>query len=248
MQTDKARTSRPDCAGILAELRSQANPANVDGMARYGIRSANALGIAAPVLEEIARRVGRSHEVAVALWASGVFEARALAALVDDPAAVSEAQMEEWAGAFDSWAICDAVCSKLFDRTPFAWKKAVAWSRRREEYVKRGGFVLMAALAVHDKTAPDARFLRFLPIMEREATDGRNFVRKAVNWALRQIGKRNPALNRRAVQAARRIARQPASSARWIAADALRELTGETTVRRLRARAARDRRRTRPRG
>jgi 3-methyladenine DNA glycosylase AlkD len=147
-----------------------------------------------------------------------------LAALVADPRQVTARQMETWVRDFDSWDVCDQVCSNLFDKTRFAWRKAAVWSRRRAEFVKRAGFVLMAALAVHDKAATDARFLNFLPLIEREAHDERNFVRKAVNWALRQIGKRNPRLRRAALATARRIQQQPTKSARWIAADALREL------------------------
>jgi 3-methyladenine DNA glycosylase AlkD len=152
---------------------------------------------------------------------------------VDEPAKVTEAQLERWARDFDSWDICDGVCSNLFDRTPFARGKAIEWSARREEYVKRAGFVLMAALAVHDKKAPDALFREFLPLIEREATDERNFVKKAVNWALRQIGKRNGALNRDAIAAAKRIRRIDSKAARWIAADALRELQSAAVQERL---------------
>jgi 3-methyladenine DNA glycosylase AlkD len=208
-------------------------------MARYGIRSAKALGVPAPTLMQIARRAGRNHDLALALWETGVLEARAIAALIDDPALVTGAQMERWAADFDSWAVCDAACNKLFDRTRFAWQKAVAWTRRKEEYVKRAGFVLMATLAVHDKEAADERFLAFLPIIEREATDERNFVRKAVNWALRQIGKRNVRLNAAAIETARRMQAIDSKAARWIAADALREITGEAVQERLRRPARR---------
>jgi len=220
---------------MLSELRAHANPANVAGMARYGINvnTVNAFGVSAPVLQKLARRIGRNHELAAELWHSGLHEARILAGLIDDPSLVTDRQMEQWVVAFDSWDVCDGICSKLFDKTPLAWTKAVAWSRRKEEFVKRAGFVLMAALAVHDKRARDARFVAFLPIIERQATDERNFVRKAVNWALRQIGKRNAKLNRAAVATARRIRKIDSKAARWIAADALRELTSPTTLRRI---------------
>lgn len=218
---------------VVAELRAHANPANVAGMARYGINPENTLGVSIPSLRAMAKRIGTDHALALDLWASGIHEARVLAGLVDDPALVTAAQLERWAKDFDSWDVCDGVCSNLFDRTPFAWDKAVAWSARSREFVKRAGFVLMAALAVHDKTAPDERFKNFLPLIEREAVDERNFVKKAVNWALRQIGKRNRALNRDAIAAAKRIRKVDSRSARWIAADALRELESDAVRQRL---------------
>ncbi|MCX6995558.1 MAG: DNA alkylation repair protein [Kiritimatiellaeota bacterium] len=206
-------------------MQARANPANVAGMARYGIRSKNMLGVSMPAMRQLARRIGRDHDLAQELWASGILEARILAGLMDQPARVTAGQMERWARAFDSWAVCDQVCSNLFDKTPLAWIKAVAWAGRRAEFVKRAGFVLMAALAVHDKQAADAAFRPFFRLMVREATDERNFVKKAVNWALRQVGKRNPALRRTAMQTARRIRQLDSRAARWIAADALRELS-----------------------
>ena len=210
---------------IIAWLHAWANAANVAGMARYGIRSQHMLGVNMPALRQMVRRIGRDHALAQELWASGILEARILAGLIDEPARVTARQMERWARAFDSWAVCDQVCSNLFDKTPMAWTKAVAWAGRREEFVKRAGFVLMAALAVHDKQAADAAFRPFFRLMHREATDERNFVKKAVNWALRQVGKRNPALCRAAMQTARRMQRLDSRAARWIAADALRELS-----------------------
>jgi len=228
----KARTEE-HLSDILAELESQANPANVAGMARYGISLVNTLGVSVPVLRAMAKRIGNDHALARELWASGIHEGRSLAGLIDDPGSVTEAQMERWVKDFDSWDVCDGVCSNLFDRTPFAYEKAVAWSSRSGEFVKRAGFVLMAALAVHDKKAPDGRFREFLPLIEREAVDERNFVKKAVNWALRQIGKRNRALNRDAIAAAKRIRKIDSRSARWIAADALRELESDAVLKRL---------------
>jgi 3-methyladenine DNA glycosylase AlkD len=218
---------------ILAELESHGSAANVAGMARYGISPVNALGVSVPVLRAIARRIGRDHALALELWSTGIHEARSLAGLIDDPAAVTEEQLERWAAAFDSWDVVDGVCSNLFDRTPFAWEKAAAWAGRPEEFVKRAGFVLMAALSVHDKKAPDARFKAFLPLIEREAEDERNFVKKAVNWALRQIGKRSRSLNRAAISSAKRIRKMDSRAARWIAADALRELEGNAVQERL---------------
>jgi len=209
---------------ILKQLKSLRNPANVAGMARFGINPRNTLGVSIPQLRQIARHAGKDHRLARELWASGIHEARILAAMVDVPEQVTDAQMERWVRDFDSWDVCDQVCSNLFDKTKSAHRKAARWSRREEEFVKRAGFALMAALAVHDKTASDAAFLKFLPLIRRAATDDRNFVKKAVNWALRQIGKRNAALNRAAISTAREIQQIDSRAARWIAADALREL------------------------
>jgi len=217
------------CQEILAYLRSKANPRNVEGMARYGISSKNTLGVPVPVLRDLAKKHKRQHALALELWGTGVHEARMLAGFVDDPKQVTEKQMEAWVREFDSWDICDQVCSNLFDRTPYAYPKAFEWSKRKEEFVKRAGFVLMAALAVHDKKADDARFLEFLPIIKREAGDERNFVRKATNWALRQIGKRSRMLNKAALETAREIAKMDSKAARWVAADAIKELESEKT-------------------
>jgi 3-methyladenine DNA glycosylase AlkD len=207
-------------------------------MERFGIPSNRALGIATPVLKSLACKIGRDHQLAAQLWASGIFEARAIAAMIDEPDKVSKAQMDHWAGAFDSWAICDCCCCYLFRLTPFAWDKAFEWSKHQREFVKRAGFSLMAYLAVHDKGAKDAAFKKLFPIIEREARDDRLYVRKAVNWAVRQIGKRNLRLNRLAIQAAERIRAQNTSSSRWIASDALRELQSDPVQRRLKARLA----------
>jgi 3-methyladenine DNA glycosylase AlkD len=217
-------TDTPLATDIIATLRSLANPRNVAGMARYGINPKGTLGVSMPVLRKLGRQHRRNHPLALELWQSGIHEARILAALVDDPKQVTARQMESWVRDFDSWDICDGVCCNLFDKTPFACSKIQAWTNRRAEYVKRAGFVLMAALAVHDKQAPDDLFLDFLPLIEREARDERNFVRKAVNWALRQIGKRNARLKVAAIASARRILKQDTPPARWIARDALREL------------------------
>ena len=218
---------------IVAELESQANPENVAGMARYGINSKNTLGVSIPRLRAMAKRIGTDHALALELWASGIHEARMLAGFIDDPAMVTETQIERWAKDFDSWDVCDQVCSNLFDKTPFAYEKTAAWSAREEEFVKRAGFVLMAALAVHDKKAPDVRFRGVLPLIAREAADERNFVKKAVNWALRQIGKRNRPLNAAAIASAKRIRKMDSKAARWIAADALRELESDAVQGRL---------------
>jgi 3-methyladenine DNA glycosylase AlkD len=203
-------------------------------MARYGITSERVYGVPMPVLRKLAREIGKDHQLAQRLWSSGVHDARTLACLSDDPKQVTEEQMEAWVRDFDNWAICDGCCSNLFDRTPFARRKAAEWSERDEDYVKRAAFALMAALAVHDKKASDAQFERFLRIIEREAADDRNYVKKAVNWALRQIGKRNLALNRKATAAAERIRSSGTRAGRWIAADALRELRSPAVQSRLR--------------
>lgn len=218
---------------IIQRIKSLANPENVEGMARFGINPANTYGVSVPVLRKMARETGRDHELALALWASGIHEARLLACFIDRPDMVTEAQMEGWVKDFDSWDICDQCCSNLFDRTPVAHEKAVAWCEREEEFVRRAGFVLMAALSVHDKKASDEAFLRFLPLIKEYATDQRNFVKKAVNWALRQIGKRNLKLNGAALKTAEEIKKIDSRSARWIASDAIRELSSDAVQKKL---------------
>lgn len=225
-------------AAILKKLRAMANPKNVEGMARFGIPTHDALGINIPTLRKLAREIGVSHELAAALWQSGYHEGRILATMLDPPASVSERQVERWVKEIDSWSVCDACCLNLFVETSFAHRKALEWSRREEEFVRRAGFALMAALAVHDKRAADAKFVRFLPAIKRASVDERNFVKKAVNWALRQIGKRNLCLNRTAIKACREIRKIDSRSARWIAADALRELASDVVQRRLRRQLA----------
>ncbi len=217
----------------IEHLKSLANPEAVAGMARYGINPHNTYGVPIPALRKMAREIGRDHNLAMELWRSGIHEARILAGMIDVPEKVSEEQMENWAEDFDSWDVCDQVCSNLFDKTRFAYRKAEEWSNRKEEFVKRAGFVLMAALAVHDKKAGDKEFLNFLPLIKREAVDDRNFVRKAVNWALRQIGKRNLDLNRAAIETANEIQNLDSKAAKWIASDALRELTDDRIQMRL---------------
>jgi 3-methyladenine DNA glycosylase AlkD len=222
-----------DAAAVIAELRAQANPRNVEGMARFGISSTNTLGISIPDLRALARRAGHDHALALELWDSGIHEARILAAMVDEPAKVTRRQMDRWAAGFDSWDVVDGCCSVLFDKTPYAYDKALQWSAARREYVKRAGFVLMAALAVHDKKAPDADLLQLLPVILRESSDERNFVKKAVNWALRQIGKRNRRLNAAASKTAGQILATDTRAGRWIARDALRELRSDAVQARL---------------
>lgn len=212
------------CEQVLERLRALGNPANVQGMARFGINPQNTLGVSMPALRKLARELKRDHELAQELWASGIHEARILAGLVDDPRQVTVEQMERWAAEFDSWDMCDQVCMNLFDKTPLAYGKAAEWAERREEFVRRAGFALMASLAWHDKKASDDAFTPFLPLIVRASTDERNFVKKAVNWALRQIGKRNANLRSLALQTARDVQNLDSRSARWIASDAIREL------------------------
>lgn len=226
-------SSQARCDEVLERLRSLGDPRNVEGMARYGIRTKKAFGVSAPQLRQLAKELRKDHDLADRLWRTGIHDARGLAALIDDPALVTERQMDRWAKDFDTWAVCDSACGCLFDKTPYAWDKAVEWIEREEEYVKRAGFVLMAALAVHDKKAPNERFEAFLSLIESHATDERNFVKKAVNWALRQIGKRNLHLNALAIRAGEQIRQLDSKAARWIASDALRELTGEKVQARL---------------
>ena len=222
------------CDQILRKLRSLADPDVVTGMARFGIKAPSAYGISVPELRRIAKEAGEDRLLAQELWASGIHEARILASMIDDPDQVTESQMERWVKDFDAWDVCDGCCSNLFDKTKFAYQKAIEWSERDGEFIKRSGFVLMATLAVHDKQATDTPFIQFLPVIQREASDGRNFVKKAVNWALRQIGKRNPCLNQMAINTAVRIQGIHSKSAKWIASDALRELTSAAVQARLR--------------
>jgi 3-methyladenine DNA glycosylase AlkD len=213
-------------------------------MKHFGITGVKGFGVSAPKLHRLAREIGHDHALAEELWQTGIHDAHHLAALVDEPGRVTEQQMERWARDFHSWDVVDTCCRYLFLYTPFAWKKAFEWSRREEEFVKRAAFSQMAYLAQHDRQAADARFIRFLPAIRREAVDERNFVRKAVNWALRQIGKRNLALNRRAIAAGKQISALDSRAARWIATDALRELQSLAVQRRLRmVRTARTRQR-----
>ncbi len=223
------------CKAVLDTLRSLGDPQAVAGMARFGIDVPDAWGVSAPKLRNFAKEIGKDHKLAAQLWGSGVHDARLLATLIDDPAKVTPRQMERWVRDFNSWGLCDAACGCLFDKTPYAPDMAIEWTGREAEYVKRAGFVLMATLAVHDKQAPDERFEKFLPYLVEHATDERNFVKKGVNWALRQIGKRNRRLNKLAIRTAKEIHKLDSSSARWIASDALRELTSEKVKKRLKA-------------
>jgi 3-methyladenine DNA glycosylase AlkD len=214
---------------VIATLQQHANPQAVQGMARFGISSTQTLGVSIPTLRRIAKDIGMDHPLALELWRSGIHEARILASMIADPGIVSPEQMEEWVKDFDSWDVCDQVCGNLFDKTPYAYHKATEWPHREQEFVRRAGFVLMAELAVHDKQAPDEAFLPFFPLIKQYAIDERNFVKKAVNWALRQIGKRNSQLRAAAVEWALTIKQLDSRAARWIANDALRELQKKTS-------------------
>jgi len=216
----------PRAAEVVGRLCAMASLENVRGMARFGISVEGALGVPMPALRKLGKELGRDHALGGALWKTAIHEARILAGLVGDPERLTPREADSWVRDLDSWDVCDQLCLNLLDRAPFAYEKAAEWSRRRLEFEKRAGFALMAVLAVHDKAAPDSKLAAFLPMIEREATDDRNFVRKAVNWALRQIGKRSPGLKTRAVAAAKRIAKLDSRAARWIARDALRELEG----------------------
>jgi 3-methyladenine DNA glycosylase AlkD len=219
---------------VVRTLERLGDRSRLEGMARFGIDTTRAVGVTVTELRRFARDLGHDHELAAALWASGVHEARLLASLVDEPAMVSEAQMEAWVADLDSWDVCDGVCGNLFDRTPFALDKAVEWSGREPEFQKRAAFALMASAAVHRKDLPDAAFASLLPVIRAQAIDERNYVKKAVSWALRQIGKRSPGLNSLAVRTAEQIERIDSRAARWVARDALRELQSDAVQARLR--------------
>ncbi len=218
---------------VLNKLKALSNPRAVEGMAKYGINPENTYGVSIPNLRKTAKEIGKNHKLAQKLWASGIHEARILASMIDDTTVVTEEQLESWVKDFDSWDVCDQCCSNLFEKTEFAYQKALEWSSNDNEFIKRAGFVLMARLAVSDKKADDERFERLLPLIKREASDDRNLVKKAVNWALRQIGKRNINLNRRAIETAKEIQEMNSRSAKWIAHDAIRELTSDDVQQRL---------------
>lgn len=218
---------------VLAALREKADPEKLAGMAHFGMTTDARLGIPVPDLRALAKETGRDHALALALWEAGVQEARILATMVDIPAEVTPQQMDTWAADFNSWDICDHACGNLFDKTPHAWDKLREWASREEEYVRRAAYALLACLAWHDKKADDARFIAAFPVIKAGARDPRNFVRKAVNWALRNIGKRNLALNGEAIRLSEELLELDDPTARWIAKDALRELRSEKIQERL---------------
>ena len=218
---------------VLKRLRGEARPDQLEGMARYGMTVERRLGVSIPNLRKLAKEVGKNHNLALELWNTGIAEARIVAAMIDDPKQVTEAQMEGWVKGINSWDVCDQVCMNLFEKTPLAWKKVVDWSGRNEEFVKRSAFSLIACLAWHDKKSEDEKFIKLFPLIVQGATDERNFVKKAVNWALRNIGKRNLNLNKAAVNTAKQIQRLDSKAARWIASDTLRELESGAVQERL---------------
>jgi 3-methyladenine DNA glycosylase AlkD len=218
---------------VLAWLERRGTRKTRDGMARYGIVAEKAFGVPVSGLQQLAKSLGRDHDLALGLWKTGWYEARMLTAFVDDPVQVTAAQMDRWAREFGNWAVCDTVCFHLFDRTPYAWKKVEQWSDRRDEFVKRGAFALLAGLALHDKQSGDDPFLRSFALIERAASDERNFVKKGVSWALRVVGRRNVVLNAAAVDVSRSLAEATDVAARWIGKGALRELTGPVVRRQL---------------
>lgn len=215
---------KSEIESIIQQLKRLGNPESVEGMKRFGITPEHTFGVRIPELRALGKTLGRNHDLALALWAIDTRETRILASIVDEPKKLTPKQMDVWAKEFSYWELCDQVCMNLFEKSPLAWNKAIEWSESEHEFVKRAGFVLMARLAVSDKRSTDARFEEFFPIIVRESGDNRNNVKKAVNWALRQIGKRNRALNEKAIHVAEEIHALDSPAAKWIASDALREL------------------------
>ncbi|KAF0159462.1 MAG: hypothetical protein FD188_2211 [Ignavibacteria bacterium] len=218
---------------IIAELRKNGSEYDRKGMARFGINVDKAFGVNVPVMRTLAKLIGKNHELAIELWESGYHEARHVAAMIDDPKLVTKAQMNKWVRDFNSWDICDGTCSNLFRKTPYAIEKIFEWCEKKDEFVRRAGFSLMCYVAVHHKTRDDEEFLEFLPLIKKYSVDERNFVKKAVNWALRQIGKRSRFLNEEALKVAKEIHALDSKSAKWIASDAIRELTNPKILARI---------------
>jgi 3-methyladenine DNA glycosylase AlkD len=225
MRTEAKKPRSKEVEAALSWLDRKSTKTDRDNLARFGITARKAYGVSVANIQKLAKELGRDHELASALWATGWYEARMLSSFVDEPLRVTPAQMDRWCRDFDNWGICDTVCFHLFDRTPHAWAKVARWSGRREEFVKRGAFALIAGLALHDKRAPDEKYLKSLVYIERAATDERNFVKKGVSWALRVLGRRNAALNAAAVRLSRRLSSSEDPTARWIGKGALKELT-----------------------
>ena len=218
---------------IIKELKSKSNPKNLAGMARFGIVGQKRLGLSVPDMRSIAKKIGKDHELAIKLWKTGYAEAKIISAFIDDPEKLTEKQMDSWVKDMDSWDITDQVCMNLFDRSPVVLKKIKDWSRSNKEFIKRSAYALIASLAIHNKEASDDYFIKLFPIIKKGVTDERNFVKKAVNWALRQIGKRNLKLNKQVISLAKEIRKIDSKSAHWIANDAIRELEDEKVLARL---------------
>ena len=234
--TTKKSTQAPhraDVEAVVAWLQRRGSKRVRDGMARFAIPADKAFGIPVGDLRDHAKRLGRNHELAAALWGTGWYEARLLAAFVAEPNRVTPAEMDRWCGDFDNWAVCDTVCFHLYDRTPHAWRKIKEWSKRKDEFEKRAAFALLASLALHDKQAADEPFADCLPLIERAATDERNFVKKGVLWALRGVGGRSPALHAAAVSLAQRLAAATDPTSRWVGSTTLRELRSPAATKRL---------------
>jgi 3-methyladenine DNA glycosylase AlkD len=232
-QSTTALSRDDEVKAALALLKKRSTRSTLEGMARYAIPSDNAYGVAMKDIKALGKELGTRHDLATALWDTGVYEARMLVSFVADPTLLTSTQMDRWCRDFDNWAICDAMCFNLFDRSPYRWKKVKQWSTSRKEFEKRTAFALLWSLSVHDKHAPDEQFIEGLALIEPAATDPRNFVKKAVNMALRAVGKRNRELNSAAVLVARRLSESDDSTARWIGKDALRELTSSSVMKRL---------------
>ncbi|MEA3440397.1 MAG: DNA alkylation repair protein [Chloroflexota bacterium] len=218
---------------VLQQLQAKADPEQLEGMARYGMTTDNRMGVKVPEMRKIAKKVGKNHQLALELWDTGIAEARIVASLVDDPALVSEVQMDDWVAGFNSWDVCDQVCMNLFDKTPYAWLKLSEWSTRKPEYEKRAAYALIAVLAVHDKGARDEQFSELLPLIKAGADDGRNYVKKAVSWALRNIGKRSPQLRGEVLDFLPELEAMQNKTASWIARDTFRDLNSDATKRRM---------------
>ena len=223
---------------VVEKLRAKARPDQLAGMARYGMKTEHRLGVQIPEMRKIAKETGKNHTLALELWKTGIAEARIVAAMVDEPEKLTEAQMDAWVKDIDSWDIGDQVCMNLFEKTPLAWKKIVDWSKRKEEFVKRTAYGLLACSAWHDKTAEDTRFAGLFPVIAHGALDERSSIKKAVSWALRNIGKRNPSLNKEALRLAQEIRKSGTKSARWVASDVIRELESEAVQKRLKKKPA----------
>ncbi|MGH9367900.1 MAG: DNA alkylation repair protein [Thermoanaerobaculia bacterium] len=241
MKTKASRSVEEEVRSAIAWLKSHSTRRTLEGMARYGLPSGKAFGVSMADIQALGKRLGRNHELAAGLWATGWYEARMLTSYVDEPERVTRAQMDRWCRDFDNWGICDTVCFVLFDKTPFAWEKARQWSTSPREFIKRAAFALMASLAGHDKAATDAQFRALLPSIERGARDERNFVKKGVSWALRRIGRRSPALHAAALPVAKRLAQSEEAACRWVGTDALRELSSTKVRSALDRRNARNR-------
>ena len=218
---------------IIIKLKNKARPDQLEGMSRFGITIRQRLGVSIPELRKMAKAIKRNHRLALELYKTKIAEAKILASMIAEPNQLTETQMEKWVKEFDSWDVCDQVCMNLFDKTPLAWKKIKEWSQRKEEFVKRAAYALIACLAWHNKEANDNQFIKLFPIIKNGSNDERNYVKKAVNWALRHIGKRNLNLNKEAITLAQEIKKFDSKAARWIASNAIRELESEAIQKRL---------------